>query len=57
MENRKKEQKMLRSFNSSTSTQVAFSSLNSKQDSMKAIMTGKNMHELMRQFGYGQDLR
>ena len=48
---------MLRSFNSSTSTQVAFSSLNSKQDSMKAIMTGKNMHELMRQFGYGQDLR
>ncbi len=39
MENRIKEQKMLRSFNSYTYTQVAFSSFDSKQESLKAIMT------------------
>ena len=57
IENRTKEQKMFRSFNFSTPTRIAFSSLNSKQESLKAIMSRKNLYKLMRQFDQRQDFR
>ena len=50
MKNKTKEQKMLRSFNFSTSTQVAFSCLNYKQESFEGDYDQKkNLYALMRQ--------
>ena len=47
---------MIRSFNFCTSTQVAFSSFDSKQENLKAIMTRKKLYKLMWQFNKRQNI-